>query len=463
MVPAPSPKATTAAAPIATTVLAVLKEIELTQYYEVLMAEGYNEIDDLKNAPLEDLVRDCGLKKPHARRIARYFSELLQVLETPTNMTEAADSMSRDEFVAHLIEQTWVPGTPFQSDCLSQVDVDEFGKVFESPLLINEVKAKYSEEIETFQFNPLEIQQQSLKHAQAVLGEHVEDCNLDSSLEDLKGLAQQNMEVIEKFSKRIKQYTINLISNRSLALERQIDYIEALSQSRQPRLTLMWIDVEASIGRMNTAHLAVLKFLIKAEIEKRKEQGSIQEAHYGALQSQVKALEEKMDTQARVMGGRDLLDLFNKHQAWMAKTKSYFDNNYGRSCSVDDEDYVMQKLFGGGAAASALATLSAILPGGGISLTGMGFVAGSGAYLVLPGIFVVCTFGYLYALSASAAESAKKAKEDIAIEEDNSRILAQSLLNSLQVVCVAVELCAMHTSALRELENDMNALKIPEA
>jgi hypothetical protein len=68
-----SPKVTVAAAS-PTTVLGVLEQLKLVHYYEQLTTEGYDEIEDLQNAPIEELI-ECGVKRPHARRITKYFSE----------------------------------------------------------------------------------------------------------------------------------------------------------------------------------------------------------------------------------------------------------------------------------------------------------------------------------------------------------------------------------------------------
>jgi hypothetical protein len=39
------------------------------------VAEGYDTTEYLRDAPIEDLVGDCGLKKPHARKIIKHLSE----------------------------------------------------------------------------------------------------------------------------------------------------------------------------------------------------------------------------------------------------------------------------------------------------------------------------------------------------------------------------------------------------
>jgi hypothetical protein len=55
------------------TVEALLEKLELLQYHGKLMCEGYETVGDLKHAQLEDLMDDCGLKKPHAKRILTHF------------------------------------------------------------------------------------------------------------------------------------------------------------------------------------------------------------------------------------------------------------------------------------------------------------------------------------------------------------------------------------------------------
>jgi hypothetical protein len=55
------------------TVEGLLEKLKLLQYHEQLTHEGYDTIGDLKDAQLEDLVDDCGLKKPHAKRILHHF------------------------------------------------------------------------------------------------------------------------------------------------------------------------------------------------------------------------------------------------------------------------------------------------------------------------------------------------------------------------------------------------------
>jgi hypothetical protein len=47
----------------------------LRQYLEKLTDEGYETISDLKDAPLEDLMYGCDMKKPHAKRVLKHFGE----------------------------------------------------------------------------------------------------------------------------------------------------------------------------------------------------------------------------------------------------------------------------------------------------------------------------------------------------------------------------------------------------
>jgi hypothetical protein len=54
----------------------LLEALALTQYHEKLTTEGYDTVGDLKNAPLEDLMGDCSMKKPHARRVLQHFGKL---------------------------------------------------------------------------------------------------------------------------------------------------------------------------------------------------------------------------------------------------------------------------------------------------------------------------------------------------------------------------------------------------
>jgi hypothetical protein len=55
------------------TVEALLEKLELLQYHEKLISEGYEKVCDLKDARLEDLMDECGLKRPHAKRILAHF------------------------------------------------------------------------------------------------------------------------------------------------------------------------------------------------------------------------------------------------------------------------------------------------------------------------------------------------------------------------------------------------------
>ena len=57
------------------TVEALLEKLKLRQYLEKLTEEGYETISDLKDARLEDLMGDCNIKKPHAKRILKHFGE----------------------------------------------------------------------------------------------------------------------------------------------------------------------------------------------------------------------------------------------------------------------------------------------------------------------------------------------------------------------------------------------------
>jgi hypothetical protein len=60
-----------------TTVEALLEKLKLRHYYEKLMCEGYETVGDLKDARLEDLMEECGLKRPHAKRILKHFAAQL--------------------------------------------------------------------------------------------------------------------------------------------------------------------------------------------------------------------------------------------------------------------------------------------------------------------------------------------------------------------------------------------------
>jgi hypothetical protein len=55
------------------TVEALLEKLELLEYRDKLVREGYEKVGDLKDARLGDLMDDCGLKKPHAKRILKHF------------------------------------------------------------------------------------------------------------------------------------------------------------------------------------------------------------------------------------------------------------------------------------------------------------------------------------------------------------------------------------------------------
>ena len=55
------------------TVEALLEKLELPQYHEKLISGGYEKVGDLKHARLEDLMDECGLKRPHAKRILAHF------------------------------------------------------------------------------------------------------------------------------------------------------------------------------------------------------------------------------------------------------------------------------------------------------------------------------------------------------------------------------------------------------
>ena len=55
------------------TVEALLEKLKLLQYHKKLISEGYEAIGDLKHARLEDLMDECGLKRPHAKRILTHF------------------------------------------------------------------------------------------------------------------------------------------------------------------------------------------------------------------------------------------------------------------------------------------------------------------------------------------------------------------------------------------------------
>jgi hypothetical protein len=55
------------------TVESLLEKLKLLQYHEKLVCEGYETVGDLKDARLEDLMEECGLKRPHAKRILKHF------------------------------------------------------------------------------------------------------------------------------------------------------------------------------------------------------------------------------------------------------------------------------------------------------------------------------------------------------------------------------------------------------
>jgi hypothetical protein len=51
----------------------LLEKLKLLQYHEKLISEGYETVGDLKHARLEDLMDECGLKRPHAERILTHY------------------------------------------------------------------------------------------------------------------------------------------------------------------------------------------------------------------------------------------------------------------------------------------------------------------------------------------------------------------------------------------------------
>jgi hypothetical protein len=55
-------------------VLSLLEKLDLVEYHSILIDEGYDKIEDLRNAPIDELV-EIGLKKPHARRIQTELDE----------------------------------------------------------------------------------------------------------------------------------------------------------------------------------------------------------------------------------------------------------------------------------------------------------------------------------------------------------------------------------------------------
>jgi hypothetical protein len=61
------------AAAVDIAVEALLEKLKLLQYHEKLISEGYETAGDLKHARLEDLMDECGLKRPHAKRILMHF------------------------------------------------------------------------------------------------------------------------------------------------------------------------------------------------------------------------------------------------------------------------------------------------------------------------------------------------------------------------------------------------------
>ena len=55
-------------------VFSLLEKLDLVEYHSLIIDEGYDKIEDLRNAPIDELV-DIGLKKPHARRIQKELSK----------------------------------------------------------------------------------------------------------------------------------------------------------------------------------------------------------------------------------------------------------------------------------------------------------------------------------------------------------------------------------------------------
>jgi hypothetical protein len=48
---------------------------QIADYVSALTDAGYDLVDDLAAVTMEELIKDAGMKKPHARRITTHFSQ----------------------------------------------------------------------------------------------------------------------------------------------------------------------------------------------------------------------------------------------------------------------------------------------------------------------------------------------------------------------------------------------------
>jgi hypothetical protein len=74
-----------------TDVNTLLQILDLEQYGDALAKEGYDNLGDLQDAKTEDLM-EAGMKRPHAKRIARHFEDAKNSTNTSGSSASAGDS-----------------------------------------------------------------------------------------------------------------------------------------------------------------------------------------------------------------------------------------------------------------------------------------------------------------------------------------------------------------------------------
>ena len=57
------------------TVQGLLESLEISQYRDTFLEEGYSLLEDLEELSLEELMDELGMKKPHAKRILTHFAK----------------------------------------------------------------------------------------------------------------------------------------------------------------------------------------------------------------------------------------------------------------------------------------------------------------------------------------------------------------------------------------------------
>ena len=86
-------------------VMKLLRELKLEDYFQKFMDEGYDTLDRLENIVLEDLIKDIGLKKGHARQFLRKIENPGESFSSPRS-SRSSSIQSRSSSLTDVLGET---------------------------------------------------------------------------------------------------------------------------------------------------------------------------------------------------------------------------------------------------------------------------------------------------------------------------------------------------------------------